>query len=347
MTLPTQPGKSWMAALLLGVGAVVLISTACSFGSSDSRAPITIPPRVDNSARIAAATSAANQAAGVCADLRPFYWEIGDRLGRIAFGSVNTAASSTTYTGQTEMPIASASKWMYATYVAQRRGGILTPEDVQFLSFRSGYTNFGVTGCDNLDTVEQCVARGRNGELTAANIDRFFYGGGHMQKHASLPAPGMDLGALSNLELATEIRRVLGPEINLSFIQPQLAGGIRTSPQAYALFLRKLLGSQLRFGYLLGSNVTCTNPATCPTAVSTPLPGNTSWSYSIGHWVENDPVTGDGAFSSAGAFGFYPWINARADTYGIVARVDLAGSGLESARCGAAIREAWTTAGTQ
>jgi len=28
--------------------------------------------------------------------------------------------------------------------------------------------------------------------------------------------------------------------------------------------------------------------------------------YAIGYWVEDDATYGDGAFSSAGSFGFYP-----------------------------------------
>ena len=55
-------------------------------------------------------------------------------------------------------------------------------------------------------------------------------------------------------------------------------------------------------------------------------------------------VTGDdGAVSSAGAFGFYPWLNQARDTYGILARKDEAGTGFASVRCGRLIRKAWET----
>jgi hypothetical protein len=63
--------------------------------------------------------------------------------------------------------------------------------------------------------------------------------------------------------------------------------------------------------------------------------------------VEDDPA-GDGAFSSPGAFGFYPWIDATKTYYGIVARhVVGAGSYLESAQCGAALRRAFITGTAQ
>ncbi len=331
--------KSHLSLAMLAIGMLGLISSACG----RSQNPVEPSRPIDRTASIAAATATANKSVGFCADIRPFYWEIGDRDGIRTGGSVNAAGIATVFTSQTPMPIASASKWMYGAYVAARRGGVMTADDIQFLTFRSGYTNFIPTGCDNLDTVEQCVARGTNGVQTVANVGRFFYDGAHMQKHASLPAPGMNLGGLSNAALGSEMRRVLGTDLGIEFTQPQLAGGLRTTPAVYGLFLQRILSGQIRFGPLLGSNATCTNPLTCPTAVSTPLRGGLNWSYSLGHWVENDPVTGDGAFSSTGAFGFYPWINSRIDTYGIVARVAAAGSGQASAQCGALIRKAWET----
>ena len=59
--------------------------------------------------------------------------------------------------------------------------------------------------------------------------------------------------------------------------------------------------------------------------------------------METDPTVGDGAFSSAGAFGFYPWIDATRSWYGVLARQTAAGSGNESAQCGRLIRKAWVT----
>jgi hypothetical protein len=36
-------------------------------------------------------------------------------------------------------------------------------------------------------------------------------------------------------------------------------------------------------GALLGSQKVCTNPATCATALNTPVPDDLSWNYSMGH----------------------------------------------------------------
>lgn len=71
----------------------------------------------------------------------------------------------------------------------------------------------------------------------------------------------------------------------------------------------------------------------------------------MAHWVEDDPATnGDGSFSSAGAFGFYPWIEPTKLYYGVISRqasVSPGGTptqnGYASAQCGRLVRRAWDT----
>jgi hypothetical protein len=106
-------------------------------------------------------------------------------------------------------------------------------------------------------------------------------------------------------------------------------------------------------GRLLGANAVCTNPATCPNeAVKAPIPSTETWHYAVGHWVEDDPKVGDGAFSSPGAFGFYPWIDASKTYYGILAREDRHRTAEDkpavlSVDCGRLIRKAWLTGEAQ
>ena len=234
------------------------------------------------------------------------------------------------------MSIASASKWLYGSYVVQRRAGALTADDYRYLNFQSGYTSF--QECLQTQTVAECEAYQNNGAYTAANDGKFFYSGGHMEKHATL----LGLGSMNNALLSDEIRSQLGSDVALGYSQPQLAGGVFMSSAAYALVLRKMLTSQLVMGSMLGTHTVCTNPLTCPSAVIAPIPFGESWHYSIGHWVEDDPKVGDGAFSSPGAFGFYPWIDASKTYYGVVARLAAAGA-LDSVYCGRLIRKAWVT----
>ena len=276
-----------------------------------------------------------------CTAISPFYYEIGDKQGSLVTGSVGGR-----YTASSLMSIASASKWLYGAYVTEMRQGALGADDMRFLTFTSGYVTFSF--CQQTDTVGSCAVAGDNARYTAAALNKFFYSGAHMQTHA---AQYMALGGLDNDGLANEIKRALGltsvaSSAEFRYTQPQLAGGIATTPSVYGSFLRRLLNQQLIQGKQLNASPVCTNPLTCPTALSTPFPTRESPNYSIGHWVE-DTTLSDGSYSSAGAFGFYPWIDATKTLYGIIARVDAAGSGTESLPCGRALRQTWLTAKAQ
>lgn len=309
----------------------VLALAACGGGGGD---PGTQP--LTDAQRQAAASATALSTANDCAPIRPFYWEIGDAQGARGSGSTDGA----TYTANTVMNIASASKWIYAAYVAEARPGALSATaDVPYLNFSSGYTEFSL--CLPGQTVAQCQSLPANDGQVPADIGRFAYAGGHMQKHAV----DIGLGALANAALATEIRAKLGTDIVLSYSQPQLAGGVVTSAADYARFLRKLIRNELKLRPLLATQKLCASDVACGRDVKTPVPDelNEVWNYSLGHWVEDDPVVGDGAVSSAGAFGFYPWLNKARDSYGILARKAEAGNGFDSVRCGRLIRKAWET----
>ena len=317
--------------------------TSCGGGgdsspSGNGGAPI-LPSGVTDQLRIRAATATA-QNNTFCTAIRPFYWEIGDRTAALVSGSVDSSASAITYTANTQLSIASASKWLYGSYVVQVRAGALTADDYRYLNFQSGYTSFD--GCLPDQTVAQCETYQDNGVYTAANDGKFFYGGGHMQKHATL----MGLGGMDNAALADEIRSQLGTDVTMAYSQPQPAGGVFMSSSSYARVLRKMLAGQLLIGSMLGAHPVCTNRLTCTAVVIAPIPLAESWHYSIGHWVEDDPAVGDGAFSSPGAFGFYPWIDASKTYYGVLAR-SAGGSALDSVYCGRLIRKAWVTAAAQ
>lgn len=296
--------------------------------------------------RAAAARQTAEQSAA-CAPAQPFYWEVGDAGQALASGSVGSGAPTAT----TELAIASASKWVWGAVVAEQRGGRLSDEDVRFLTFRSGYTRFRF--CRPGQTVADCqqaLLNGR-GQPDPATEGRFSYSGGHMQQQAVR----LGLGDADRAALARAVRLALAPALGadwqFDYAQPQPAGGGRSSAAHYARFLRGLLGAQLQLGRLLGRQAVCTQTASCPgQAVNTPIPAAERWHYSLGHWVEDDPQVGDGAFSSPGAFGFYPWISADRRFYGVVAREQRSGAAsgdpsdrpsIVSVDCGRQIRAAW------
>ena len=304
-----------------------------------------------NAQRINAATQTA-QNHSLCVAVQPFYWEIGDKNSALASASVG----GSTYAADTVMSIASASKWIFAAYIAQLRAGQLTSADIASLTMRAGYTNFGDKSCVKLlqslqdtQTVNECFqtanpSGGSNSDFDANAVGHFSYDGGHFQKMAV----DLGLGSYNNASLQAEVQRLLGTDFVLTYTMPQPAGGVSTSSANYAIFLRKILNNQLHIHDLLGSNAVCTNlqstlnNTTCTQLpLYTPAPNSVSFNYSLGHWLEDDPIVGDDAFSSAGTFGFYPWIDATKAYYGVLARKANVNSGFESIDCGRLIRKAW------
>jgi hypothetical protein len=295
---------------------------------------------VSESSRITAASITAESHAQ-CKRIAPFYWEIGNANGSLVSGSVGSS-----FNANTTMYIASASKWLYSAYVVEKKNGELNQTDIAQLNFTSGHDQF--KRCLPNDTVRSCAANSANSTQSPQSIGKFFYNGGHMQVHA---VNTMQRGALANASLAAEIGSVLGLDNALfSYRQPQLAGGAHTNAAVYASFLKRLLKGNFYLSKLLGAHAVCTSPRACgATALSSPFPDNETPLYSLGHWVE-DTRFSDGAFTSPGLFGFYPWIDAKKTHYGIVARATATGITsndpllqpyTQSMYCGRLIRQAW------
>jgi hypothetical protein len=315
--------------------AVLLAGCGGGGGGGSSGSPGNETP--DQATRIAAAQQTAG-ANSYCTAVTPFHYELGDKNGAIVTGSVGSSAP----TSSTKMLIASASKWLFGAYVAEVRQGNLSDSDKQATRMLSGYVS-QQDSCPGADaTVDSCFHSNGNDAYTAAELDRFYYNGGHFQKWG-------DDNGMANMtasDIAGAYQTTLG--ITTSFSGPLLAGGAYMSADEYAVFLRKILNGQLQIANLLGSDPVCTQPSSCSTADYSPVTAEVMH-YSLGHWVEDDPSLGDGAFNSAGAFGFYPWIDSTKAYYGIVARFDPSGSGqgYASALCGRAIRKAYVTATAQ
>lgn len=329
-TGPRRAVAAWLApALLLGMHASPVLA------------------QTDQQRAQAASTTATSNPA--CTALPTFYWEIGDADAVLASG---TRGSQPPGAG-TQMNVYSASKWVYGAYVYERRGGVLTADDLRALRMLDGYTQ--TSACLLQRTVGAC--RSAMGTRDSGAVGKFFYASGHFQNHA---ANTLGLASLTRSQLASEIHAYLGNDWTFDYARTDLAGGGKTSAADYGKFLRKMLDGTLRLsGSALGSDAVCTytgptDPATGRTHCDAALesPSNEDWSYSIGHWVEDDPVWlaggGDAAYSSPGLAGFYPWIDASRTYYGILARSDLgSGAGGASSACGRLIRKAWLTATPQ
>jgi hypothetical protein len=351
-----ESGRFWAAVL----SALVAASCGGGGGSSSAVAPAPTPaggaPTTTSST--AATTTAQNNA--LCGSLvTPYYWEIGDRQGALASGSVGTDSSGNPVLSSTNFPIASASKWIYSTYVTQLRGSAanLTSQDINFLHFTSGYTNMGDSGaCPstlNPNTVNECLTLTNSSGVSFSaqdptTVDKFDYDGGHMENHAS---QFTNLGNVDVGSLGQSVTSALGLAVDFNYTVPLMSGGIFTNAATYATILREMLtGGSLFMHDALGTNPVCTRPSGTCNAVFSPIPE--AWHYSIGHWVEDDPSTnGDGSFSSTGAFGFYPWIDSSKTYYGIISRAEPTGTGEQqgyaSVQCGRLIRKAWLSGAEQ
>jgi Bacterial Ig-like domain (group 2) len=296
-----------------------------------------------------------------CTVIQPFYWEIGNQEVALASGS-STAAGGTPVTSSSKFPIASASKWIYGMYVVQQRGaaGNLTASDIRFLTFQSGYTYMGsdtsgptcTAPGSGANSINYCLTlpSATTGEFmnsqNPATEGVFDYDSGHEENHAGQFQP--EINSLDTTRLGAAIVSGLGVSgITLYYNQPLLAGGIYASADDYSPVLRAVLSGQLAMLGALGSNPVCawSVGSGCNAAYS-PI-YTQHWHYSITHWVEDDPTNGDGAFSSPGAFGFYPWIEANKHYYGVISRYAAANgeiqNGLQSALCGHELRAAWET----
>lgn len=297
----------------------------------------------------------------LCIRIQPFYWEIGNANSALASGS-STQAGGKPVTASKIFETASASKWIYAMYVVQKRGGAakLTAADIRFLTFTSGYSNMGslttAATCTRptngeADSINYCLTLppsdpGKYGRQNPNTIGRFAYGSGHEENHAGQFQP--EINALDTSKLGPAIVAGLGVSgVHLVYKQPLLAGGIYASANDYSAILRAVLSGQLYMLQALGTHAVCAwvGPG-CNAARS---PQHTEhWHYSIGHWVEDDASRGDdGAFSSPGAFGFDPWIEANKKYYGVISRMGKPGNGNQqgfaSALCARQLRAAWET----
>ncbi len=325
---------------------IVTVSQAASSG-----------PPTANSVAAATATATDND---LCTAISPFYWEIGDKTGVLASGSLGANSSGNPITGSTRFSVASASKWMYGAYIVQVRGAAaaLTAQDINFMHFTSGYTNMGdvvdtsecPTPANGPDTVNACLALTNSANGLPYSYQNpqtegtFDYDSGHLENHASLYG---GLGDVPVAQLGPMVAAELASNITFLYTEPLMAGGIYTSSDDYTAVLRNILSGALFMRDALGTSPVCTRPS-APGCNATFSPIPEAWHYSIAHWVEDDPTTnGDGAFSSPGAFGFYPWIEASKNYYGVISREAASGNGEQegyaSAQCGRLIRHAWDT----
>jgi hypothetical protein len=251
------------------------------------------------------------------------------------------------------MPLASASKWVFGAYVVERFGGVPTgatgAQIVKALNMQAGYTSLNDLLCKFTTTVSSCFTLGWNDNYDPDADGEYFYDSGHAQQ-VSASSSHLNLGSKTRTTLMTEINSQLSLPSSFSYNNVTPSSGMSGSAQGYAVFLQRLMDGTYEMSNHLDHDPVDTYPCDPLLSGCTPS-GSVDFHYSLHHWIEDNTggtlpngVTlgaGDGAYSSAGAYGFYPWISADLEYYGIVARDDGAGAGQDSLVCGRAIREAF------
>lgn len=349
-----------LAGMMARITATDTASGLSTSAANSTMVTVTAPTSGPPTTGSVAAVTATAQDNAQCTAIQPFYWEIGSAAGSLASDS-STQAGGTAVTATTRLPIASASKWVYGMYVVQRRGGAanLTPADIQFLTFTSGYTYMGSSAQSATCPAPGSGANSINYCLTLpsatpgkyfnsqdpATVGVFDYDSGHQENHAGQFQP--EIADLDASELGDALAGGLGVSgVSLKFNQPLLAGGIIATASDYTALLRAVLNGQLHMLEALGADPVCAWVRAGCDAASSPQ-FTEHWHYSIAHWVEDDPSVGDGAFSSPGAFGFDPWIDADKQYYGVISRFAASGTGNQngfaSALCARKLRAAWKT----
>lgn len=190
-----------------------------------------------------------------------YYWEIGDADRVLLHGQQGRRVDA-----DRPVRLASASKWVFGTYVVERQQGKLTPAIIDALTMRSGYDALNPRLCNRYDTAQSCFARGRNGTLTPGHVGRFSYNGGHDQKLLIDLGFGKADAAALTTELARELAHApaltdAGAPFGMDYLVPEPAGGMAASPAAYGRFLRRLMRGEYRLGRMLGSMPSAPSPA--------------------------------------------------------------------------------------
>ena len=215
--------------------------------------------------------------------------------------------------------------------------GTITLE--QLLSFTSGLDNQNACTFNALVTLAQCVATISTQPVVAAPGTRFDYGSTHLHVAARMAevASGKSWNTLFRerlaepLGLASGVRYYTLPNQAVGESNPLVAGGLRASARDYG----KLLALAYHNGRV--GSVTLATPALFAAQAREPFPGVVIGSspygtplpvfrYGLGAWLEcATPASGCPSISSAGLYGFTPWLDRSSGYYATIAMEQLDG----------------------
>lgn len=253
------------------------------------------------------------------------------------------------YTLDTRVPIASASKWLSAALVARLvdqnrlrwddplakyvpevpadKAGLTLRQLFSMTSAIPGGDLHGASPClaDRATTLAACSAEILRLPLTGTPGTVMDYGGNAMQVagHMVERATGETWSELFRREVATPLGLTsthysFFPDIDTA--NPRIAGGMFSTAGDYMKLLLMWQAHGKAGTQRLLNSATVSEMDRDQTVgtrvISSPLPGA---GYGIGHWVEGKDGQGHSSFvSSPGAFGFTPWLDLRRDIAGVL-----------------------------
>ncbi|MEL7298452.1 MAG: serine hydrolase domain-containing protein [Pseudomonadota bacterium] len=269
--------------------------------------------------------------------------------------------------------IASASKWLTgATILTLVEQGILRLDDQpqnylnywtddpldpsstitleQLLSFTAGFHRSpGAPGCIGSENIElqDCVAEWYEIGVDATPGTTYHYGPVHMQVAAAMAevATGQRWSEIVQLTIAAPLAL---DATGFAGINPRASGAADSSARNYARFLQAHLTGELLAGTLdelVTERTTSVTISSEPAAISNT---GVDWQYGLGVWRECDEPTWNAAcdsitvISSAGAFGWYPWLDLDNGYYAVLAMEEpvtlLSSPSAESVQLGAVLK---------
>ena len=254
------------------------------------------------------------------------------------------------YSLDTNVPIASATKWVTAALVmtvVEKEGFDLdaplatllenVPEDKaglttrQLLSHTSGLPGNHALSSSLSQPMGEAVDKLLSSKLVAPPGEKVIYGGVSMQigGYAASKRAGKGWQQLFEERIKTPlgwqdvvwshpIRGSSGKAAN-----PNLGAGLRLSAHDYISFLEMIASGGIYNGTRILTEESVSTILTDNTKNASkdklPAAADPSWGYGLGCWCED--VSEQGAClvaNSAGAFGTYPWFDAKTGTYGVV-----------------------------
>jgi CubicO group peptidase (beta-lactamase class C family) len=256
------------------------------------------------------------------------------------------------YTSNTRIPIASASKWLSALVLARlvEKGQLEWTDTVgewiptasadkrgisieQLFSHTSGITPSDLGCLNNRSlTLDACAQQILAQPLLYTPGRGFAYGGNSMQVAARIAeiASGKDWNQLFYDELVlplgmfdTDFATLSSSPGYVWVSNPQVAGGVRSTINDYARVVDMVLAYGKHSGqyYLQPSTLAYMrgNQMAGKIIISTPASEGEVQGYGIGLWIEKADINGNASrISSPGAFGTTPWVDFDCGCNGVI-----------------------------